>query len=107
MSNENETRDEDLDDDIPDDETEEVQQIPVSHGGGTISVQNGVTKQIINLNPNEELTVGDVREKLGDIMNIPPNAIAVITGREQEATDGEQLLPGNTLVFVKRSASKG
>ncbi len=116
MSNDrnDERKDEDLDldfggDDDPgiEEDVDRVVQIPTSHEGGTVFIQNGVSKQTINLNPNEVLRVGDVRTRLGDVINIAPNAIAAIMGKDHEVNDDQQLLPNDTLVFVKRSASKG
>ncbi len=78
---------------------------PATTGGGNITISSGASEQQIGLNPNETLTVGDIRERLGLVLNIAPTAIAVIG--EDEVDDDQELSAGQTLQFIKRSGSKG
>jgi len=50
-------------------------------------------------------TVGDVRVVLGQAMNISPRAIALVDG--QEVNEGQILLPGQHLEFVRQAGEKG
>ena len=50
-------------------------------------------------------TVNDVRLAYGDVLNIPPNAQAIISG---DNVQGAYVLqPGDTLEFLKPSGTKG
>lgn len=50
-------------------------------------------------------TVSDIRRDFGDVLNIPPNAQAIISG---DNVQGAYVLqPGDTLEFLKPSGTKG
>jgi hypothetical protein len=49
--------------------------------------------------------VSEVREALGQAFNISPRAIALIDG--QEVDEGQILLPGQHLEFVRQAGEKG
>ncbi len=50
-------------------------------------------------------TVGDVRQALRQALNISPQAVAVVDGREVE--EGAILLGGQQLEFVRLAGEKG
>jgi hypothetical protein len=50
-------------------------------------------------------TVGDVRQALRQALNISPQAVAVVDGREVE--EGFVLLAGQQLEFVRLAGEKG
>ncbi len=50
-------------------------------------------------------TVSEVRVALGQAMNISPRAIALVDG--QEVNEGQILLPGQYLEFVRQAGEKG
>jgi hypothetical protein len=50
-------------------------------------------------------TVGDVRKALRQALNISPQAVAVVDGREVE--EGAVLLGGQQLEFVRLAGEKG
>ncbi|MFA6529207.1 MAG: hypothetical protein WCT46_06775 [Candidatus Gracilibacteria bacterium] len=70
-----------------------------------ITVQCGANNQPVQLVENEELTVGDVRDRLADVLNIAPTALAVIG--DETVDDDRVLVAGETLQFIKQSGSKG
>jgi hypothetical protein len=70
-----------------------------------ITVTNGANSQPITPVTDEKLTVGDLRKRLGDVLNIAPTAIALIG--DEEVDDERVLEPGDHLQFIKRSGSKG
>jgi hypothetical protein len=73
--------------------------------GKDITVTNGANTQSVTPTSDETFTVGDIRTKLKDVLNIAPNAIATING--EEVDDTRLLSPGDNLQFIKRSGSKG
>jgi hypothetical protein len=50
-------------------------------------------------------TVGDVRQALRQALNISPQAVAVVDGREVQ--EGVMLLAGQQLEFVRLAGEKG
>lgn len=72
----------------------------------TIHIVYGQNNQEITVDEGEAITVGEIRNRLGDVLNLPPTAFAVI-GNE-EVNDDRELSPGETLQFIKGvSGSKG
>lgn len=53
----------------------------------------------------EGKTVSEVRQALADVLNIPADAQAIISGDNVEVT--YQLRPGDVLEFIKKSGEKG
>lgn len=72
---------------------------------GPVEVKCGANRQVLELGDDERLTVGDVRTRLGDVMNIAPNALAIIG--DKQVDDTHVLTRGEELQFVKPSATKG
>lgn len=72
---------------------------------GPVEVVCGANNQVLELGEEERLTVGDVRTRLADVMNIAPNALAVIG--DTTVADDRVLTPGETLQFIKQSGTKG
>ena len=72
---------------------------------GPVEVLCGANQQMVGLGEGEQLTVGDIRNQLTDVLNIAPNALAVIG----DSTVGEDrvLAPYETLQFIKQSGEKG
>ena len=70
-----------------------------------ITVVNGANNQTITPTADEKLTVGDVRKRLGDVLNIAPNAIALIG--DEEVEEDRVIAGGERLQFIKRSGTKG
>jgi hypothetical protein len=70
-----------------------------------VNVVCGANNQDLNLVEGETLTVGDVREKLADVLNLPPNALAIIGADQVE--DEHVLKGGEQLQFIKPSGDKG
>ena len=73
-----------------------------SVGAGRVEVIHGVYAHSL---PLSGMTVGQARDELEDRMNIDPEAIAVVDGRE--AGDDTVLSKGQVLNFVKHSGEKG
>ena len=70
-----------------------------------VQIQCGANSQSINLGDGETLTVGNVRNRLSDVLNIAPTMLAVIG---DETVDDERVLKtGETLQFIKQSGTKG
>ncbi len=70
-----------------------------------VQIQCGANNQPVNLGEGETLTVGNVRSRLGDVLNIAPTMLAVIG---DETVDDDRILrPGDTLQFIKQSGTKG
>jgi hypothetical protein len=70
-----------------------------------VLIQSGANSQSISLGENEVLTVGEVRNRLGDVLNIAPTSLAVIG--DEAVDDDSPLVGGQTLQFIKQSGSKG
>ncbi len=70
--------------------------------GGTVRVLHGIHALSAGVAGK---TVGEVREALGQALNISPRAIPLIDG--QEVSEHYMLLPGQHLEFVRRSGEKG
>ena len=70
-----------------------------------VCIQCGANNQLITLSEGETLTVGDVRNRLSDVLNIAPTALAVIG--DETVEDSRPLVAGDTLQFIKQSGSKG
>ena len=68
--------------------------ITIRHGVNTINVDSAAGK-----------TVGEVRDQVADILNVPANAQARVNGIQ--AGDEVQLGDGDTLEFVKTAGEKG
>jgi hypothetical protein len=75
---------------------------PVGEGVGKVRVVYGVHALSVGVAGR---TVGDVRVVLGQAMNISPRAIALVNG--QEVNEGQILLPGQHLEFVRQAGEKG
>jgi hypothetical protein len=74
--------------------------------GTNVEIVCGANTQTIDLmDAAENLCVGEIRRQLGDVLNIAPNAIAVIGDRE--VGDDRVLNAGDRLQFIKQSGSKG
>ncbi|MBP6858603.1 MAG: hypothetical protein KBC33_02100 [Candidatus Pacebacteria bacterium] len=75
-----------------------------------VSIQCGANSQTIDLGEGETLTVGDIRKRLGDVLNIAPTSLAIVRveGGEDENVDDDRVVKnGDTVQFVKQSGSKG
>lgn len=68
--------------------------VTIRHGVNTISVDSAAGK-----------TVGEVRAQVADILNVPENAQARVSGVQAE--DSKELADGDTLEFVKTAGEKG
>jgi len=79
--------------------------IPDQATAKEVRIQCGANSQEISLGEGETLTVGDVRNRLGDVLNIAPTALAVIG--DETVEDTRPLAAGETLQFIKQSGSKG
>lgn len=55
--------------------------------------------------PVAGLTVAQVRERMGERLDIDPRSIAVIDGRD--VSDNTVVRPSSTLVFMTRAGEKG
>ena len=75
---------------------------PEGEGGGKVRVVYGIHSLSVGVAGK---TVGDVRVVLGQAMNISPRAIALVDG--QEVNEGQMLLPGQHLEFVRQAGEKG
>ncbi len=71
----------------------------------SVQIQCGANSQSITLGDGEVLTVGNVRERLGDVLNLAPTMLAVIG--DETVDDDRALRPGETLQFIKQSGTKG
>lgn len=72
---------------------------------GPVEIVCGANHQVLELGEDEHLTVGDVRTRLADVMNIAPSALAVIG--DTTIPDDRVLTPGETLQFIRQSGTKG
>ncbi len=72
---------------------------------GPVEVLCGANSQMVELGEGEQLTVGSIRSRLSDVLNIAPNALAVIGDATVE--DDRTLAPFETLQFIKQSGTKG
>ncbi len=70
--------------------------------GGAVIVANGVHVEPL---PVANMTVGEIRRRFADRMDIDPLSQAQIDGRN--ASDGETLRAGQQLDFVRRAGEKG
>ena len=68
--------------------------ITIRHGVNTINVDNAAGK-----------TVGEVRDQVAEILNVPANAQARVNNAQ--ANDDAELADGDTLEFVKTAGEKG
>jgi len=68
--------------------------VTIRHGVNTISVDSAAGK-----------TIGEVRDQVADILNVPENAQARVSGVQAE--DSKELADGDTLEFVKTAGEKG
>jgi hypothetical protein len=71
-------------------------------GAGSVEVVHSVYAHSL---PLAGMTVRQARDELEDRMNIDPEAMAVVDGRE--ATDDTVLGEGQVLTFVRDSGEKG
>jgi len=55
--------------------------------------------------PVAGMSVGEVRRRFRDRLDIDPTAVAVVDGNEVE--DGHSIAPGELVTFVRRSGEKG
>jgi hypothetical protein len=78
------------------------QEVPPMTGGSNtlISGPNRLTNQ-----PLSGMTVGDVRDRFSEALNIPDGAVATINDISVE--DEQTLVNGETLIFSKPLGSKG
>lgn len=72
---------------------------------GAVEVVSGANAQELVLGEGERLTVGEVRTRLADVLNVAPNALAVIG--DSTVADDHVLVPGEKLQFIKQSGTKG
>ncbi|MEK7642053.1 MAG: hypothetical protein AAB365_03645 [Patescibacteria group bacterium] len=75
-----------------------------------VSIQCGANSQVIDLSQGETLTVGDIRKRLGDVLNIAPTALAIVrveNGEDENVDDDRAVKNGDTVQFVKQSGTKG
>ncbi len=73
-----------------------------AQSGGTVRVLHGIHALSVGVAGR---TVSEVREALGQALNISPRAIALVDG--QEVGERHILLPGQRLEFVRQSGEKG
>lgn len=55
--------------------------------------------------PVAGMSVGEVRRRFGDRLDIDPEAVAVVDGRE--VGDGHSVTDGQLVTFVRRAGEKG
>ena len=72
---------------------------------GPVEVICGANTQVLELGDGECLTVGEVRTRLSDVVNIPPKAIAVIG--DSTVQESRVLIPGEKLQFIKPAGELG
>lgn len=77
----------------------------VKNTTGPVEVLCGANSQMVELGEGEQLTVGMIRSRLADVLNIAPNALAVVGDTTVE--DDRTLAPFETLQFIKQSGTKG
>lgn len=70
-----------------------------------IRVQSGANTQDINPKEGDVVTVAEIREKLGIVLNLEPTSIAVVN--DEEVDDDFVVKDDSTVQFIKRSGSKG
>lgn len=70
-----------------------------------ICVQSGANSQHISPTTTDVVTIGDIRERFGIILNLDEKAIAVVDN--EEVDDDYIVADGSTVQFIKRSGSKG
>lgn len=75
---------------------------PEGEGAGKVRVVYGIHALSVGVAGK---TVRDVRVALGQAMNISPRAVALVDG--QEVDEGQMLLPGQHLEFVRQAGEKG
>ena len=92
--------------------SEGLEEIKAPGAGISVTPQAGVAATVRVLYGIHALSVGvagktvsEVREALGQALNISPRAIALVDG--QEVSEHHILLPGQHLEFVRRSGEKG
>lgn len=90
---------------MTDDSTTATAEPPVIPSAPAVQIQCGANSQTLNLGEGEILKVGDVRSRLGDVLNIAPTMLAVIG--DETVDDDRVLKAGETLQFIKQSGTKG
>ena len=78
---------------------------PLAQDARSLQIVCGANGQTLNLGEEEVLTVGQIREKLSDVLNIPESALAIIG--EETVDDDRQLALGETVQFIKQAGTKG
>jgi hypothetical protein len=71
-------------------------------GAGTATVCSGPFAEAL---PVEGMTVGEVRRRFGDRLDIDPESLSVLDGHE--VGDATVLRRGQTLMFTRRAGEKG
>ncbi len=76
----------------------------IRHGevGGIVRVIHGIHSLSVGVAGK---TVSEAREALRQALNISPRAVALVDG--QEVDEGQRLLPGQHLEFVRMAGEKG
>ena len=71
-------------------------------GVGMVTVTHGLHQEQL---PVGNMTVGDIRARLADRLDIDPNGRAQLDGRD--VNDDTVVRPGQNLMFVHRAGEKG
>lgn len=71
-------------------------------GGGTVDVAHGPYRESL---PVAEMSVAEVRRRFQDMLDIHPEAVALVDGNEVD--DATRLRAGQMLMFVRPSGEKG
>jgi hypothetical protein len=70
--------------------------------GGTVDVAHGPYREAL---PVGGMTVGEVRRRFSDLLDVHPEAVATLGGNE--VGDDTRLRAGQLLMFIRRSGIKG
>lgn len=70
-----------------------------------VTVQCGANEQVITLGEGEKLTVGGIRQKLSDVLNINEKMLSIVG--DENVDDDREILGGQKVQFVKQSGTKG
>ena len=71
-------------------------------GGGMVTVTHGLHQEML---PVANQTVGQIRTRLADRLDIPPDGRAQLDGND--VGDDVVVRPGQSLMFVHRAGEKG
>ena len=72
---------------------------------GPVEIVCGANNQILELGEDETLTVGDVRTRLNDVLNISNESLAIVG--DAQVDDDYVINAGEQLQFIRQSGTKG